>query len=89
MPDTRCWLICEGCGYREANGCRGCIATMGNPFHGQCPVAQCCQEKGYVHCGQCPELPCELLRQYSCDPVHGDTPPGKRIEQCRIWREEE
>ena len=30
-------------------------------------------------------FPCELLTQYSCDPEHGDTPHGARIEQCKRW----
>ena len=51
-----------------------CIGTNGHPFHGECPVAVCCQNKGFVHCGECPDIPCELLTQYSCDPEHGDTP---------------
>ena len=66
----------------------GCIETNGHPFHGACPVAQCCQEKGFYHCGECPELPCELLWSYTCDPEQGDTPHGARGEQCRIWRAE-
>lgn len=49
-------------------------------------MAQCCQEKGFYHCGECPELPCELLWSYTCDPEQGDTPHGARVEQCRIWR---
>ena len=85
MIDTRCGLNCAECGYREKMNCGGCIATMGQPFHGICPVAQCCQEKELVHCGQCGEFPCELLKQYSCDPEHGDNPPGARIEVCRRW----
>ena len=83
--DSRCGLHCTGCEYIEKCGCKGCIETDGNPFHGACPVAACCQEKGYVHCGQCAKFPCALLTQYSCDPEHGDTPPGARIEQCRAW----
>ncbi|MBQ2955973.1 MAG: hypothetical protein IJE08_05880 [Clostridia bacterium] len=86
--DTRCGLSCAECTYRESCGCGGCIATNGHPFHGECPVAQCCQEKGWVHCGQCDAFPCELLTQYSCDPEHGDNPPGARIEVCRAWRME-
>ena len=85
MIDTRCGLRCEGCEYIESCNCGGCIATNGVPFHGACPVAECCQSKGFVHCGECPEIPCGLLSQYSCDPEHGDTPPGTRIEQCRKW----
>lgn len=88
--DTRCGLCCESCGFREPCNCGGCIATNGHPFHGECPVAVCCQEKGFVHCGQCPDLPCVLMVQYSIeDKEHGDNPPGARIEQCRKWREEE
>jgi len=51
-------------------------------------IAQtCCQEKGFLHCGECPEFPCRLLQDFSSDPEHGDTPPGARIEQCRRWAE--
>lgn len=55
--DSRCGLHCTGCTWKESHGCRGCIPTNGNPFHGECPVAVCCQKKGLVHCGQCPEIP--------------------------------
>lgn len=86
--DTRCGLHCLECSFKETYGCSGCIETGGHPFHGECPVAVCCQEKRLMHCGECPDLPCDLLVQYSCDPEHGDTPPGARIEQCRRWRAE-
>ena len=89
MIESRCGLSCAGSGYKDTMSCGGCIGTMGQPFHGACPVAECCQEKKLVHCGQCAEFPCELLRQYSCDPVHGDNPPGARIEVCRAWAKEE
>lgn len=83
--DSRCGLHCTGCEYKASCGCGGCIETNGHPFHGECPVAICCQTRGLSHCGECPELPCALLTQYSCDPEHGDTPQGARIEQCRRW----
>ncbi len=86
--DSRCGLHCTGCEYKESSGCGGCIETNGHPFHGECPVAVCCQNKGIVHCGECPDIPCDLLTQYSCDPEHGDTPHGARIEQCKRWKEE-
>ena len=89
MIDTRCGLICKSCDYREKCNCGGCIATNGHPFHGTCPVAECCQEKGLVHCGWCDAFPCAQLTAYSCDPVHGDTPKGARIEQCRAWHKAE
>ncbi len=83
MIDTRCGLNCAECEYREKMNCGGCTATGGHPFHGECPVAVCCQEKGHEHCGECGLFPCGQLKAYSCDPVHGDTPPGARIERLR------
>lgn len=83
--DSRCGLNCTDCSWRESHGCKGCIETNGNPFHGKCPVADCCQTKGFTHCGECPGIPCELLTRYSCDPEHGDTPVGARIERCKKW----
>ena len=55
----------------------------GKPFHGECPVAICCQNKDFIHCGECPNIPCELLMKYSLDKEHGDN--GMRIGQCRMW----
>ncbi len=85
MIGSRCGLDCNDCYYRDAYGCGGCIETKGHPFHGECPVAHCCQEKGIIHCGQCPDIPCDMLTQYSCDPQHGDNPPGARIKVCKMW----
>lgn len=83
--ESRCGLHCKTCEWREPCNCGGCIETMGNPFHGECPVAVCCQNKGIEHCGECENIPCELLTQYSCDPEHGDNPKGARIAQCKRW----
>jgi len=87
--DTRCGLSCADCSFRERMGCGGCIATNGHPFHGECPVAICCQDKGFLHFGECPDIPCQMLSDYSSDPVHGDNPHGARIEQCRIWAKQD
>lgn len=56
---SRCGLLCGWCTYRKSHGCGGCIETNGRPFHGECPVAKCCQDKGYAHCGECHDLPGE------------------------------
>lgn len=83
---SRCGLLCKFCTYRDSHNCIGCIETRGNPFHGECPIAKCCQSKGYTHCGECVDIPCEKLRAYSCDDLeHGDNPPGARIAVCRAW----
>ncbi len=87
--ESRCGLLCTGCPWRESHGCRGCVESLGHPFHGECPVAQCCQARGHAHCGECDELPCGKLYAYSfADPVHGDHPPGARVAQVRRWAAE-
>lgn len=84
--DSRCGLHCTGCEWKQTNGCGGCIETDGHPFHGECPVAKCCQDKELTHCGECADIPCNLLSDYSCDAEHGDTPHGQRITQCKHWQ---
>ena len=89
MIDSRCGLHCTGCEWKESNGCGGCIETNGHPFHGECPIAICCQNKGLAHCGECDVMPCEQLYAYSyLDPEHGDKPQGTRVEVCRRWAAE-
>jgi len=79
--DSRCGLSCAECTYKEATGCGGCIATNGHPFHGECELAKCAENKSKRFCGECPEFPdCELLNRFSYDPVHGEN--GGRIERC-------
>lgn len=89
MDDSRCGLHCAGCSWKESHGCCGCIETSGHPFHGECPIAICCQQKGHAHCGECDIIPCEKLYAYSyLDPEHGDKPRGARVQVCRRWAAE-
>ena len=86
MIDSRCGLHCTSCAWKESHGCGGCIETNGNPFHGECSIAQCCQNKKLTHCGECNIIPCDNLYEYSyLDPEHGDKPQGIRVEVCRRW----
>jgi len=63
--------------------CQGCIAIH-KPFWGDsCPVKDCCEGRGYDHCGLCSEFPCDLLVGFAYDKEQGDN--GKRIEICRSW----
>jgi len=81
-----CGLLCDGCSYKESHGCVGCIALKGNPFWGECPVAKCCLGKEYSHCGECSDIPCDILKDFSCSgDEHSDNPPGARIEVCKVW----
>ncbi len=83
---SRCGLMCNGCTYKASHNCGGCIETNGHPFYGECPIALCCQDKGFTHCGECPDMPCEQLHAYSCDGgEHSDKPPGARLELLKCW----
>ena len=87
MIESRCGLLCGECSYREPMGCKGCTAIE-KPFWGDaCPVKSCCEAKELEHCGTCGEFPCALLTGFAYDPDQGDD--GKRIEQCRCWRDAE
>lgn len=84
---TYCGLDCSNCEWREPCHCNGCAATKGMPFHADkepCPIAACAMGKNLASCGMCEDFPCQLLSDYSNDPEHGDTPPGARIEACRL-----
>jgi len=85
-PQSRCGLLCDTCTFKESHGCLGCIKTNGHPFHGECPIALCAQSKGYMHCGQCADMPCDKLYEYSCgDGEHCDNPKGARLEILKCW----
>jgi len=86
MVDSCCGLHCTSCQWKESHGCGGCIETKGHPFHGECTIAICCQNKGFNHCGECDMIPCNKLYAYFyLDPEHGDKPQGARIQVCRSW----
>lgn len=90
MAKSMCGLDCSTCTFREPMQCGGCIETKGHPFHGACPVGTCCAAKGNAHCGECGDIPCAKLYEYSyLDPEHGDKPQGARIAACRKWAAED
>ena len=73
------------CSYQGQTGCKGCV-NIEKPFWGEsCPVKSCAETKGHEHCGQCSDFPCDLLNQFAYDEKQGDN--GKRLEQCKCWRE--
>lgn len=83
---SNCGLMCNTCSYKFSHGCEGCILLKGKPFWGTCPVSKCCQDKGYDHCGQCPDMPCKLLNRFSCgDESECDKPKGSRLEILKMW----
>jgi len=49
----------------------------------ECVKAKCCLEKGYEHCGFCPELPCQWLVDMYAHPEWGDK--GSRLNNLKNW----
>ena len=85
---SRCGLLCKWCKYKEPMNCPGCIALNGKASWSDdyCDVSKCCVDKGYAHCGECPDMPCENLKGLSYgNDEHNDKPEGARIEVCRAW----
>jgi len=64
---SSCGIVCSDCpAYPEQ--CPGCEASAGSPFWTDeagmdvCPLYDCCRaQKGFAHCGLCPQLPCEAF----------------------------
>ena len=85
MVKSRCGIVCDTAACKEAFGvdCAGCV-NIKQPFHGECPVKICCENKKHGHCGLCTEFPCDLLKKFAFDEEHGDS-EGSRIEQCKKW----
>lgn len=71
-----CGANCEEC-HSYKKECEGCRALQGKVYWvgyiGQdvCPMYQCCQDKGYEHCGGCAELPCKMWYEIK-DPTWTD-----------------
>ena len=85
---SRCGIRCDECHYLTDGLCSGKCCEISKPFWGDtCPVKSCCEGKHLQHCGQCPEFPCELLKQFAYDPQQGDN--GARLEQCMAWAKED
>lgn len=80
-----CGAYCGICEWKAITNCPGCQAAGGKMFWGECVVARCAIDKGFQHCGTCPEVPCGTLQQYFDNPEHGDN--GERLENLKAWAE--
>lgn len=78
-----CGTYCGVCEWKDKVDCKGCQECQSNVFWGQCDKAKCCIDKGFEHCGHCPEMPCQLLLDLFNDPEHGDN--GARLNNLKNW----
>lgn len=79
-----CGTYCGVCEWKDKIGCKGCKANEGAMFWGECDKAKCCMEKGLEHCGECPNMPCQKLRELFDDPEHGNR--GARLRNLNNWK---
>ncbi len=64
---TACGECCTGCKKKQAGDCPGCIAADGYvpewAGSGRCRIHACAREHGVRFCGDCPDFPCEGIRE--------------------------
>jgi hypothetical protein len=77
VSTSYCGIDCSVCTWREPQNCRTCKEYKGDIWHGVCAVAKCCIGKGLEDCGHCGEFPCQLLKEFAFDEMHGDG--GERL----------
>jgi hypothetical protein len=82
-----CGAYCGSCEWKPKTQCPGCFNAKGKMFWGVCDVAKCALEKGFRHCGLCPDVPCQTLQQYFDHPEHGDN--GERLANLKAWAQGE
>ena len=69
MQLSACGIDCATCPSLNKD-CKGCLIENGNVFWTKsdkssfsvCPIKACCNKKGYVNCGECENLPCEIYK---------------------------
>lgn len=78
-----CGSYCDDCpSYKgkEEPTCAGCVESKGQPWWGTCKVYKCASGKGFNHCGECTDFPCDKLAGHF-DP---DNPVGQRNAAVRM-----
>lgn len=51
----------KGLKWLASLDCNGCHSGGGNP---DCIIRKCAQKKGLNNCGECPEMPCDIVRKF-------------------------
>jgi len=78
ITTARCGMDCTECRFAVENDCPGCPYSQSPSERKmlfedeECEVGICCCEKGYDHCGKCPDFPCDTLKAVSLDTETGD-----------------
>lgn len=90
---AKCGMDCTSCRFALENDCPGCPyltppEERERLFEDEeCEVGRCAEEKGFEHCGKCPDFPCEALKEVSFDTETGDG--GNRLMQLKEIKDRE
>lgn len=60
-----CGIDCDICKHKIENGCKGCQASRGKIFWGECDLYKCAVGKELEHCGLCADFPCTMLQEWA------------------------
>lgn len=88
---AKCGMDCTSCRFALENDCPGCPYVIPPENREklfedeECDVGICCTEKGFEHCGKCPDFPCEALKTVSFDTETGDG--GARLMALKAIRD--
>ena len=85
MYESRCGICCDSCERKEEVHCKGCLNMEKTFWGGVCEVKACCEGKGFNHCGECPEFPCQMCATMGQEMGFD---PAPRLEKCREWAKE-
>ncbi|MBQ3156488.1 MAG: DUF3795 domain-containing protein [Clostridia bacterium] len=55
---------------QKAPFCMGCQDKQEPCWCGECFLRDCCEEKKYAHCGQCPDFPCAKYMEWTVGMPH-------------------
>ena len=78
-----CGVDCAACPDLASGACPGCRKSEW-PDGDPCPPVACCQKKSILHCGQCTQFPCDMMREfYEESDGHRDA-----LRRMRAFREE-
>ena len=80
----KCGTDCSVCQFKDKFHCSGCHNQNGKIFWGECDIYQCAASKGFQHCGQCKELPCQNLTKFI---ANGHNP--NRMANLLKWKDED
>lgn len=90
---AKCGMDCTSCRFALENDCPGCpYCTPPEQREKlfddeECEVGKCAEEKGFEHCGKCPDFPCEALKEVSFDTETGDG--GNRLMRLKAMKDKD